>query len=460
MNDTVRADSIDWSLQKFGIGQPVPRTEDPKLVRGEGRYTDDINLPGQAHAVVVRSRHAHGIIRAIDIEAARAMPGVLGVYTGSDLQGYGALKCIVAFKNRDGSPMHKPVRHTLAADKVRFVGDPVAVVVAETLLQAKDAADAVDLEIEALPAVTKLTEAAAPDAPQLYEDVPRNVALDFHYGDAEKVAAAFESAAHVAKLSLVNSRVVVSATHPLLRHRAPGVLQDAHLAERRHAGRKVDHEVRRAGARNTGRQRVRRESRREPAGRRHRLLRARVVREREQDDAVVAGAIRVVGKAPAVPRMADRNRRDAVLERPRGSQVGRERADDLAERMAPVDRHRRALVAQDLRAGRWHDRAVARSGRVLRQPPQAVRGMAPHLSANEQLGRALGVGRARANVLRDVAREAQGLGCRDLGHRAWMLGRDPMGERRRARFCDACHRVPNARLPSIAPRSRRASRAT
>jgi carbon-monoxide dehydrogenase large subunit len=214
MNDTVRADSIDWSLQKFGIGQPVPRTEDPKLVRGEGRYTDDINLPGQAHAVVVRSRHAHGVIRAIDIEAARAMPGVLGVYTASDLQGYGTLKCIVAFKNRDGSAMHKPVRHALAADKVRFVGDPVAVVVAETPLQAKDAADAVELDIEPLPAVTKLTEAAAAEAPQLYDEVPRNVALDFHYGDSEKVAAAFASAAHVARLSLVNSRVVVSAMEP------------------------------------------------------------------------------------------------------------------------------------------------------------------------------------------------------------------------------------------------------
>jgi aerobic carbon-monoxide dehydrogenase large subunit len=214
MNDTVRADSIDWSLQKFGIGQPVPRTEDPKLVRGEGRYTDDVNRPGQAHAVMVRSRHAHGIIRAIDTQAARAMPGVLGVYTAADLQGYGTLKCIVAFKNRDGSPMQKPARPSLATDKVRFVGDPVAVVVAETLLQAKDAADAVALDIEPLPAVTKLTEASKPDAPQLYDEVPRNIALDFHYGDAEKVAAAFSSAAHVTRLSLVNSRVVVSAMEP------------------------------------------------------------------------------------------------------------------------------------------------------------------------------------------------------------------------------------------------------
>src|SRR5713226_8000332 len=103
--------SIDWSLQKFGVGQPVPRTEDPRLVRGEGRYTDDINLPGQAYVAIVRSRHAHGVIRNIDLAAARAMPGVLGAYTGADLAagGYGTLKCVVGFKNRDGSDMRKPV---------------------------------------------------------------------------------------------------------------------------------------------------------------------------------------------------------------------------------------------------------------------------------------------------------------------------------------------------------------
>ena len=93
------------SLTKFGVGQPVRRSEDPKLVRGEGRYTDDINLPGQAYAVMVRSRDAHGVIRGIDTAAAKAMPGVLAVYTGADLTGYGALKCILPLKNRDGSPI-------------------------------------------------------------------------------------------------------------------------------------------------------------------------------------------------------------------------------------------------------------------------------------------------------------------------------------------------------------------
>src|SRR5204863_4623601 len=132
---------VDWSLQKFGIGQPVPRTEDPRLVRGEGRYTDDIDLPGQAYAVIVRSRHAHGVIKSIDTSAARGMPGVLGVYIGADLTtaGYGTLKCGIPFNNRDGSPMRKPPRPALPTDKVRFVGDPIAFVVAETAAQARDA---------------------------------------------------------------------------------------------------------------------------------------------------------------------------------------------------------------------------------------------------------------------------------------------------------------------------------
>jgi carbon-monoxide dehydrogenase large subunit len=208
--------SIDWSLQKFGIGQPVPRTEDPRLVRGEGCYTDDVDLAGQAYAAIVRSRHAHGVIRNIDLAAARAMPGVLGAYTGADLKaaGYGNFKCVVGFKNRDGSDMRKPVRPALATDKVRFVGDPVAFVVAQTPAQARDAAEAVEVAIDPLPAVTRASEAAKPGAPQLYDDAPGNLALDYHYGDADKVAAAFAAAAHVSRLSLINCRVVVNAMEP------------------------------------------------------------------------------------------------------------------------------------------------------------------------------------------------------------------------------------------------------
>ncbi|MFL5043029.1 MAG: xanthine dehydrogenase family protein molybdopterin-binding subunit, partial [Xanthobacteraceae bacterium] len=209
-------DENQWALQKFGVGQPVPRTEDPMLVRGEGRYTDDINLPDQAYAVMVRSQHAHGIIRNIDATEARAMPGVLAVVTGADLAaaGYGGLKCFPPLKNRDGTPMKKPPRPALPTDRVRFVGDPVACVVAASVAQAKDAAEAVVVDIDPLPAVTKASDAAKPGAPQLYDDVPGNVALDFQYGDPQAVTDAFAKAAHVTRLDLVNNRLVVSAMEP------------------------------------------------------------------------------------------------------------------------------------------------------------------------------------------------------------------------------------------------------
>jgi carbon-monoxide dehydrogenase large subunit len=154
------------------------------------------------------------VIRAIETEAALKMPGVLGVYTAADLKGYGPLKCVVPFNNRDGTPMKKPLREALAVGKVRYVGDPVAYVVAETVLQAKDAAEAVTVDIEQLPAVTAAEEAAGTGAPLLYDDVPGNVALDYHFGDADAVNAAFAAAAHVTKLQLVNSRLVVNAMEP------------------------------------------------------------------------------------------------------------------------------------------------------------------------------------------------------------------------------------------------------
>jgi carbon-monoxide dehydrogenase large subunit len=212
----IHDDSSSWALAKFGIGQPVPRTEDPTLVQGHGTYTDDVNLDGQAFAAIVRSRHAHGVIKGIDAAAALAMPGVIAVYTGKDLEaaGYGTLKCAVPMKNHDGSPMKKPPRPALAIDKVRFVGDPVAVVVAETAIAAKEAAEAVELDIEPLPAVTLASEAMKPGAPLLFDDVPNNIALDWHYGDAEKVKEAFARAAHVTRLTMRNTRLVVNAMEP------------------------------------------------------------------------------------------------------------------------------------------------------------------------------------------------------------------------------------------------------
>jgi carbon-monoxide dehydrogenase large subunit len=209
-----RTQETTLSLTKFGIGQPVRRSEDPTLVRGEGRYTDDINLPGQAYAVMVRSRDAHGVIRGIDTAAAKAMPGVLAVLTGEDLKDYGGLKCLLPIKGRDGSPIKYKPRPALPTDKVRFVGDPVACVVADTIAQAKDAAEAVSLDIEPLPAVVSARDAAKPGAPLLYDEVPGNIAIDYHHGDGAKVADAFAKAAHVVTLPLINQRLVVAAMEP------------------------------------------------------------------------------------------------------------------------------------------------------------------------------------------------------------------------------------------------------
>jgi aerobic carbon-monoxide dehydrogenase large subunit len=204
------------ALQKYGVGQPVRRKEDDTLVRGKGKYTDDFSLPGQAYAWMVRSSRAHGVINGIDTAAARAMPGVLGVWTGTDLvEGhYAPFTCGLPLKNRDGTPLLQTNRAALMTDKVRFVGDPVAFVVAETLAQARDAAEAVGLDIAPLPAVTDAAEAVKPDAPQLYDHIPNNVALDYHYGDTARLDAAFAAAAHVTKLDIVNTRVAVVSMEP------------------------------------------------------------------------------------------------------------------------------------------------------------------------------------------------------------------------------------------------------
>ena len=216
VTDDARLAEDSLATMRFGVGQPVPRTEDPVLLKGAGRYTDDLNVDGQAYGVVLRSPYAHGVIRSIDTAEARAMPGVLAVYTAAELDagGYGQIRCILPLKGRDGGPIKNAPRGGLARDKVRFVGDPVAFVVAESAVQAKDAAEAIGLDIDPLPAVTRASEAAKPGAPVLYDEIPGNVALDFHFGDADAVEAAFARAAHVARLHLVNNRVVISPMEP------------------------------------------------------------------------------------------------------------------------------------------------------------------------------------------------------------------------------------------------------
>jgi len=202
------------SLTKFGIGQPVRRTEDPILVQGQGRYADDVSRPGQAYAIMVRSTIAHGVITSIDTSSARGMPGVLAVLTAEDLKGYGGLKSNLPLKNRDGSPIHYVPRPALASDKVRFVGDPVACVIAETVAQAKDAAEAVSLDVNSLAAVLKPADAVKPGAPQVFDQVANNLALDFHYGDAAKVGEAFAKAKHVTRLETSNQRMIVASMEP------------------------------------------------------------------------------------------------------------------------------------------------------------------------------------------------------------------------------------------------------
>jgi carbon-monoxide dehydrogenase large subunit len=209
-------DDTALALTKFGVGQPVSRMEDPTLLRGKGSYTDDQNLPGQAYAVMVRSKHAHGLLKGIDCTAAAAMPGVLAILTYADMEeaGLGPMKCGVNFPQRDGSPMKTPPRHSLAKDKVRYVGEVIACVVAETAVQAKDAAEVVEPDIEELPAVTTPAQALAADAPQIHDEAPGNLVLDFHYGNAEAVKKAFAEAAHVTRLEINSNRIVVNPMEP------------------------------------------------------------------------------------------------------------------------------------------------------------------------------------------------------------------------------------------------------
>jgi carbon-monoxide dehydrogenase large subunit len=199
-----------------GIGQTVRRKEDARLVTGRGNYSDDVNLPGQAYGAAVRSPHAHAMIRAIDVTAARAMPGVLAVLTGQDALADG-LKRIphlaaagtppdIVLHNRDGSPVPVAPHHVLATDRVRHVGAAVAFVIAETVAQAKDAAEKVVVDYEPLPAVIDATAAVEPDAPRLYDDLP-NIMIDAEVGDAKATDAAFARAAHVTRLDTWVNRV-------------------------------------------------------------------------------------------------------------------------------------------------------------------------------------------------------------------------------------------------------------
>jgi carbon-monoxide dehydrogenase large subunit len=199
-----------------GIGAAVRRKEDARFLSGNGNYTDDINRPGQLYAYLRRSDRPHATINSIDTAAAAKMPGVVAVFTGADMaaDNVGGLPCGWQIHCKDGSPMKEPAHPVLAVGKVRHVGDPVAVAIAETKQQAKDAAEAIVIDYQDLPAVASLRDALAPGAVAVHDDAPDNLCYDWHIGDKAVVDAAFAGAAKVVKLELLNNRLIPNAMEP------------------------------------------------------------------------------------------------------------------------------------------------------------------------------------------------------------------------------------------------------
>ncbi|MBI5912756.1 MAG: xanthine dehydrogenase family protein molybdopterin-binding subunit [Betaproteobacteria bacterium] len=204
-------------MSKFALGQSVTRIEDAALVQGTGRYTDDFELPGAAHAYILRSPHAHANIVRIDTAGARRAPGVLAVLTGADAaaDGLGDIPCIIPVTNLDGTPRADTPRPVLAGKRVRHVGDPVALVVAETLAQARDAAELVEIEYEPLPAAVDTRGATQAGAPRAWEHIENNLCFDVGGGKSKAaVDAAFLGAAHVTRIELINNRVIANPIEP------------------------------------------------------------------------------------------------------------------------------------------------------------------------------------------------------------------------------------------------------
>jgi len=196
-------------MTKYGIGQPVSRFEDPRLLRGQGRYQDDVNLPGQAYAVFLRSPHAHARVKKIDTSAADAAPGVFAVYTGEDVakDGLGTMTIRLQRKRPDGSPMFARPHPVLVRERVRHVGDPVAMIVAESPAQARDAVDLIAVDYDPLPSVTDTAAAARPGAPPVWDECPDNISNLFEAGDRAATEAALARAAHIVRRRYVISRV-------------------------------------------------------------------------------------------------------------------------------------------------------------------------------------------------------------------------------------------------------------
>jgi aerobic carbon-monoxide dehydrogenase large subunit len=232
-------------MGQFGIGQSVTRFEDQRLLRGGGRFHNDVNLPGQTHAVIVRSVHAHARIRAIDTAAARSAPGVLGVFTGPDVAGLGTMQMTLKRKRPDGGPMFAPPHRGLAQDRARYVGDPVVLVVAETLAQAEDAAELVAVDYEPLPSVTSTAEAIG-GAP-VWDECLDNVSNLFEAGDKAAADAAIAGAPRVIRRRFVITRVHAQYMEP---RGALGVYDPGEDRYTLHADVQYPHRVRNALATN------------------------------------------------------------------------------------------------------------------------------------------------------------------------------------------------------------------
>ena len=200
-------------MTKFGLAQSIRRVEDPRLLKGNGRYTDDIVLPRMLHGIVVRSPHAAAKLGAINTTAAASVAGVKAIYTAADLSadGIGPLPCAAPVQNRDGSDMADPPHLALAEGAVRHVGDPVAFIVADTASAARDAAELVSVDYDIQPSVTDLAHVTDADAPLVWPDVKQNIAFDWGIGDKAATDALFATAAHITSLTVVNNRVVVAS---------------------------------------------------------------------------------------------------------------------------------------------------------------------------------------------------------------------------------------------------------
>ena len=203
-------------MNATGIGASVKRREDIRFITGKGHYVDDINRPGQAHAYFLRSPHAHATIDKIDFSEAKASPGVVAIFTGADIAAdkVGGLICGWMVHSKDGSPMKAGAHPALALDKVRYVGDHVAVVIAETYAEAREAAEKIVVDYGVLPAVVDTATAMKPGQAQLHDVAPNNMIYDWHLGDKAATDAAFAAAAHVTKLDLINNRLIPNPMEP------------------------------------------------------------------------------------------------------------------------------------------------------------------------------------------------------------------------------------------------------